>query len=68
MTANVGSADKIIRLALAIAGLVVAVLTGIGTVLGIVLVVVSAVLVVTAFTGFCPLYRVIGLSTCPVRR
>ncbi|QIM20126.1 DUF2892 domain-containing protein [Phycicoccus sp. HDW14] len=68
MTANVGSTDKIVRLVLALVALGVALLTGLGSVLGIVLLVVAAVLAVTAFTGFCPLYRVFGLSTCPVRR
>lgn len=68
MTANVGSTDKVIRLALALAAIVGAYLTGFSSVLGIVLLGVGAVLVVTALTGFCPLYRVLGLSTCPVRR
>ena len=68
MTANVGSTDKIVRLVLALAAVVFAFLTGIGTALGIVLLVVGVVLAVTAFTGFCPLYRVFGISTCPVRR
>ena len=27
---------------------------------------VAGVLVVTAAVGFCPLYRLLGLSTCPV--
>ena len=68
MTANVGSTDKIVRLVLALAAVVFVFLTGIGTALGIVLLVVGVVLAVTAFTGFCPLYRVFGISTCPVRR
>ena len=32
----------------------------------VVLGVVAAILIVTAAVGFCPLYRVLGLSTCPV--
>lgn len=68
MTANVGSTDKIIRLVLALGAVVVAFLAGLGSVLGVLLLVVAAVLAVTAFTGFCPLYRVFGMSTCPVRR
>ena len=68
MTANVGSTDKIVRLVLALVAVVFAFVTGIATALGIVLLVVAAVLAVTAFTGFCPLYRVFGMSTCPVRR
>ena len=67
MTANVGSTDKVIRLVLAIAAVIGAYLAGMSSLLGIVLLVVGAVLGVTAFTGFCPLYRVLGMSTCPVR-
>lgn len=67
MTANVGSTDKVIRLVLALAAVVVAFVAGISSVLGIVLLVVGAVLGVTALTGFCPLYRVFGMSTCPAR-
>lgn len=67
MTANVGSTDKVIRLVLALAAVVVAFVAGISSVLGIVLLVVGAVLGVTALTGFCPLYRVLGMSTCPAR-
>lgn len=68
MTANVGSTDKIIRLVLALLAVVGAFLTGIGTALGVVLLVVGVVLAVTAFTGFCPIYRVLGMSTSPTRR
>jgi hypothetical protein len=68
MTANVGSTDKIVRLVLALGAVVFAFFIGIATALGIVLLVVGVVLAVTAFTGFCPIYRVFGMSTCPVRR
>jgi hypothetical protein len=68
MNANVGSTDKIVRLVLALAAVLVAFVTGIGTALGIVLLVVAVILAATAFTGFCPIYRVLGMSTCPVRR
>ena len=67
MTANVGSIDKVLRLALAIAAVIGAYLAGMSSLLGIVLLVVGAVLGVTALTGFCPLYRVLGMSTSPVR-
>ena len=63
MTANVGSADRVIRVVLAIAAAIVAFMIGAGSVLGIVLLVVAAVLAVTAVVGFCPLYRVLGAST-----
>ncbi len=68
MTANVGSTDKIVRLVLALVAVVFAFVTGIATVLGMLLIVVGVVLAATAFTGFCPIYRVFGMSTCPVRR
>ena len=68
MKANVGSTDKIIRLVLALVAVVFAFVTGITSGLGIVLVLVAVVLAATAFTGFCPIYRVFGMNTCPVRR
>lgn len=64
MKKNMGSADRIIRvvLALAFAGLYFGnVVTGI---LGIVLLVISAVFLLTSLAGFCPLYAPFGLSTC----
>jgi Protein of unknown function (DUF2892) len=68
MTANVGSTDKVIRFALALAAVVGAYVAGFTTVAGILLLVVGAVLAVTAVTGFCPIYRALGMSTCPTRR
>ena len=68
MNANVGTTDKTIRLVLALVAAVFAFVAGISTALGIVLLVVGVVLAATAFTGFCPIYRVFGISTCPVRR
>lgn len=65
MTANVGTSDRVVRLVLALLAVVGAVLVGASSALGIVLLVVAAVLVVTAAVGFCPLYRVLGMSTRP---
>jgi hypothetical protein len=65
MQTNVGTTDRIIRAIAGIAALIGAVALGIGTGGGIALLVVGAVMVVTAAVGFCPLYRVLGLSTCP---
>ncbi|MGB7818650.1 MAG: DUF2892 domain-containing protein [Ornithinibacter sp.] len=63
MNPNVGRTDKIVRLVLAAAAVVVSLLIGLTSVLGIVLLVVAAILAVTAFTGFCPIYRALGMST-----
>jgi hypothetical protein len=66
MTRNEGTLDRVIRLVAAVAAGAGAVAVGLGSVLGIVLAVVAVVMLVTAAVGFCPLYRVVGLSTCPV--
>lgn len=66
MTINESRTDRVVRVALAVAAVLAALAVGAGSVLGIVLLAVAAVLLVTAAVGFCPLYRVFGLSTCPV--
>lgn len=67
MNANVGSADKVIRLVIAVVAAVVAFMVGAGSVLGIILLVVAAVMLITAAVGFCPLYRLFGVNTCKVK-
>jgi hypothetical protein len=66
MTTNEGTLDRIIRAVLGVAALVGALAIGISTAGGVALLVVGGILVVTAAVGFCPLYRVLGISTCPV--
>lgn len=66
MVRNESTADRIIRLVVAVVAAVAAFTVGAGSALGIVLLVVGAVMLVTAAVGFCPLYRVFGLSTCPM--
>ena len=63
MKRNEGTLDRIIRGIAAVAAVIVAAAIGFGTVAGVILLVVAAILAVTAVTGFCPLYRVFGLST-----
>ncbi len=62
MKSNVGGIDRILRIVL---GLVLIALTLTGTIgvwgwIGV-------VPVLTAALGFCPLYTVLGFSTCPVK-
>ena len=66
MVRNEGTVDRIIRAVIGVVALVAAVAVGFGSVGGIVLLVLGGVLVVTAAVGFCPLYRVFGINTCPV--
>ncbi|MFZ4455338.1 MAG: YgaP family membrane protein [Bacteroidales bacterium] len=65
MKKNMGTADKVIRIivALIIAGLYFGGVVE-GT-LGIVLLVVAAVFVLTSVVSFCPLYLPFGIKTCP---
>ena len=66
MTTNESSTDRIIRVVIAVVAFVAAFAVRIGSVGGIILAVVGAVMLVTAAVGFCPLYRVFGMSTCKV--
>lgn len=66
MTVNEGSVDRIVRAVVGVALLAAWVFGWIGGTLAIVLGVVALVLLVTAAVGFCPLYRILGMSTCPV--
>jgi hypothetical protein len=68
MKTNVGTIDKVIRIALAI---VFAVLYFTGTVsgtLGIILLILGGVFLLTSLMGTCPLYSMVGISTCPVKK
>jgi hypothetical protein len=64
MLHNMGTVDRLIRTFLvAPAAIVAALLVGPATVGGVVLLVVAAVMVGTSAMGFCPLYRLLGIST-----
>jgi fatty acid desaturase len=63
MIKNESNADRVIRVVIAIAAIAGAFAVGASSVLGIVLFVVAAIMLVTAAVGFCPLYRLFGLST-----
>jgi Inner membrane protein YgaP-like, transmembrane domain len=58
MHTNMSNFDRVVRAGLAVAALVVAIVIGAGSVGGIVLLVLAAVMGVTATVGFCPIYTV----------
>ncbi len=67
MQANEGGADRATRVVVGIIALIVAfvVLDAMaGAILGIVVAVVGGIMVLTGFCGFCPAYKIVGLSTC----
>lgn len=68
MSTNESTLDRTIRVVLGVAALIGAVVVGIASVPGVALAVVGAILTLTGAVGFCPLYRVLGISTCPVVR
>lgn len=67
MKANEGMIDRAVRFILGAALIAVALLAlnvMDGAILGIVAAAVGAVLVITGLAGYCPAYKICGLSTC----
>jgi hypothetical protein len=63
MRSNIGTADKAVRITLAV---VLTVLYFNGTVqgiVGIIALVLAGIFLLTSLVGFCPLYAIFGLST-----
>jgi hypothetical protein len=61
LSKNVGSIDRILRIVVGL-GLISLVFIGSQTPWGWI----GVVPLLTAFIGFCPLYTLIGIRTCPV--
>jgi len=68
MKRNMGGLDRIIRIVvtLIIVGLLLTKTVAIGSTLGIVLTIVAVIFGGTSLISSCPLYSIVGLSTCPV--
>ncbi|WP_156309018.1 YgaP family membrane protein [Sphingobacterium endophyticum] len=64
MKTNMGSQDKTIRIILAIIIAVLFFTKIISGTLAIVLLVVAGIFILTSLIGFCPLYSLLGISTC----
>jgi Protein of unknown function (DUF2892) len=68
MKVNMGSTDKLIRLVVAaVAGVLYFTGTISGT-LGIIGLVVAGIFALTSVVSFCPLYALVGISSCPVKK
>jgi len=63
MRTNLSGLDRVVRLVVAVVAAVLAFVVGAGSAGGIVLFVVAAIMLWTAAVGFCPLYRLFGIST-----
>ncbi|SFT91251.1 YgaP family membrane protein [Sedimentitalea nanhaiensis] len=70
MTANLGTIDRIFRLALGIALLAAPFVSGLAifesSTATMVSVIAGIVMVATSAMKFCPLYRIFGIRTCKV--
>jgi hypothetical protein len=68
MKKNMGSIDRVVRILLAV---VFAALYFTGTVsgtLGLVLVAAAGIFALTSVISFCPLYPILGINTCSVKK
>jgi hypothetical protein len=66
MKKNIGTVDRILRVALAGGAIAVALLAPVPTTAVYVLYGVAAIMGLTAVAGFCPLYAMFGIKTCSV--
>ncbi|MDB2656619.1 DUF2892 domain-containing protein [Crocinitomicaceae bacterium] len=65
MKVNLGLADRVIRLLIAVAAVILFYAGVTSGILGITLIVVGAILALTSLISFCPIYAVFGIKTCP---
>lgn len=68
MKKNMGSTDKVVRILIAV---VIAILYWQGIIAGslaYVLLSLAAIFVLTSLVSFCPLYTLVGLNTCKVKK
>jgi hypothetical protein len=63
MKKNMGTTDRLIRLMAAAAIFVLFLLDMITGTWGVVLLVLGSILALTSITGFCPLYKLLGINT-----
>lgn len=68
MIINESTTDRVIRVVVGAVALAAAVMLGVGTTGGVLLLVLGGILVVTGAVGFCPLYRLLGVSTVRASR
>lgn len=63
MKHNLGSADKVVRILIAVAAIVLFLTQVISGTLGVIILAVGIVLGLTVFVNYCPIYHLLGLST-----
>jgi len=63
---NEGVLDRIIRGIIGVALIIISILLLEGT-LKIVLIVIGVIVLVTGLSGFCGLYKILGINTCKIK-
>ncbi len=63
---NEGKLDRIIRFILGAALIVVGIL--LSGVIRIILIIIGIILLITAITGFCGIYALLGINTCSTKK
>lgn len=64
MKKNMGIADRVIRILLALVAVILYLMNITTGTLGIILLVFAGIFLLTSFVSFCPLYTIFGFSTC----
>lgn len=64
MKANIGSSDKLIRLAIALILILLFYLEIITGTLGLIALILAFVLAITSLINFCPIYALFRINTC----
>jgi Protein of unknown function (DUF2892) len=64
MKKNMGTLDRIIRLLIAITIVALYYFKVIDNIAAVILLIVSAIFILTSLVGACPLYLPLGISTC----
>lgn len=68
MKKNMGNADRVVRLLLAVVFAALFFTNTVTGTLGYVLLALGGVFVLTSVVSFCPLYSLVGFNTCPVKK
>ncbi|MDR9398062.1 DUF2892 domain-containing protein [Salibacter sp.] len=68
MKKNMGSFDTVVRLVLAAVFLFVYFAQDLPGVEGVIMLVLAAAFIITSVFGFCGLYTIFGINTCPMKK
>ncbi|MDO1511511.1 DUF2892 domain-containing protein [Maribacter confluentis] len=68
MRKNMGSTDRFIRIFIAVALLTTFYTDTVTGTFGYILAAIAGVLILTTFVSFCPLYTLLGINTCKMRK